>query len=153
MLCAIRWSLDICMLVSSMTDIVQWLTAVKASLALEETLRKKALTTLFLRGTCFLELISTTNTGKILFFSFIFFGNCQASSSLEIVTTYIYFFFFFKLYKHTRILTECPAGSLSQSYSLLDFQSVYCWFELPQQKWVMSLMVFHITLYINSHRT
>lgn len=121
MLCAVGWSSD--MLVSFMTDC---LTVVKASLALEET-------TLFLRVTWFLEFMSITNTGKILFFSFILSENCLVPSSLATVATNIYFNFF-ELYKHTKNLAECAAGSLSQSYSLLDFHSVYCWFELSQQK-------------------
>lgn len=58
----------------------------ESQLGLTGDLRKKALTTVFLRVTCSLELMFTTNTGKILFFSFIFFGNCQYSSLVIIAT-------------------------------------------------------------------
>lgn len=75
--CEVVWNLDIYMLVSSVADILQWLTALKVSLTLQENLINESLSTLFLSGTCFLQLMSAATTGKFLFHSFIFFGNCH----------------------------------------------------------------------------
>lgn len=53
--CKIGWNLDVCMLISSVTDIVHWLTTTKVNLTLKDSLRVES--SLFLSVTIFLELM------------------------------------------------------------------------------------------------